>query len=92
MKMQAKTGKIDQEVKPGSLLGARIEIAGNGGVIVNWNHAPEKSTKDTPYNYVEHRPDSFGSIEDACHAIVQAAGGNSEIAEYEEDKKSEKAA
>ena len=92
-KMTAKA-KVDQKVPPGALISARIEFAGNGGCSVSYDHAPAKSEgKGDMYpRYEPRRPDVFASIEEACHAITQAAGGNSELEEYAEDKGKEKAA
>lgn len=82
-KMIAK-GRIDQKVPAGALMSATIEFAGNGGCSVMYNHAPvpSKSLDCSPWE--PRRPDIFSSIEEACHAIVQAAGGDSSIEEYEE--------
>jgi len=91
-KMTAKATKIDQTVPPGGLMGARITIGGNGGCTVDYEHAPEKQVKGMdPFSYKPRRPDIFGSIEEACHAIVQAAGGTSEM-EYEKADEAEDAA
>lgn len=87
-------GKVDQKVPPGALMSARIEFGGNGGCTVTYDHAPgpEKDKNSYPI-YQPRRPDVFGSIEEACHAIVQAAGGKSALEEYTEEKpKDEKAA
>jgi hypothetical protein len=86
MKITVKS-KVDQKVPPGALMSARIEIGGNGGCTVYYDHAPEKSkgnSSDGPCGFYQpRRPDIFGSIEEACHAIVQAAGGNSSLDEYD---------
>ncbi len=82
--------KMDQDIKPGQLIGANIRLAGNGGCILSWDFAPEKKDMKEPYMcYQRRRDDAFGSIEEACHAIVQAAGGNSE---YVADDAAEEAA
>lgn len=79
--------KVDTPIAPGSLISATIRFVSNG-CIVEWNHTPEKG-KNGGMTYVDHAPNVFGSIEEACHAIVQAAGGNSE---YVADDATEEAA
>lgn len=82
--------KIDQEIKPGALISATVTLTGNGGAIIGWRHQPPKSDKGNMcYPMDNRRDDAFGSIEEACHAIVQAAGGNSE---YVADDAAEEAA
>lgn len=76
---------VDQKVPPGALMSARISIGGNGGCTVDYEHAPEKSKGGEYPGYQPRRPDVFGSIEEACHAIVQAAGGNSDLEEMDEE-------
>lgn len=83
-------GKIDQKIPPGALIGASIRVAGNSGCVVSYDHAPTEK-KDGP-SLEPRREDVFASIEEACHAIAQAAGGNSELQEYEEGEKKGKAA
>lgn len=95
MKMTATAKKQpDQAVKPGELISATITKGGSRGCMITWNHAPEDPKGKESYpRYVEHRPDPFETIEEACHAIAQAFGGNSELSDYEEgDDKGEKAA
>lgn len=80
--------KVDQKVAPGALIGASIEFSGNGGVIVTWDHAPEKGKNGNmihPYDQPRRR-DTFTTVEEACHAICQAKGGDSCIEEYDEKK------
>lgn len=91
-KMTMTAAKVDQEIKPGELISATLSKAGNGGCTVSWNHSPQEPKGKSDYpRYVEHRPDAFGSIEEACHAMAQAFGGASEL-EYEKADAAEDAA
>lgn len=89
-KMMATPAKVDQKVPPGALMSFTGTIAGNGGVSMMYEHAPEEKkgkSNDMGYpGWQPRRPDVFSSIEEACHAIVQAAGGNSELADETYDK------
>lgn len=89
-----KTGSIDQEVKPGELISATIRKAGNGGCTIDWNHAPKPSKGNSGmgcYPYQEHRPDAFGSMEEACHAVATAFGVKAEMVEYDDEAAEDKA-
>jgi hypothetical protein len=66
---------------PGSLISARIEFGKNGGCSVYLSKVPEKKKANNPSLYEPDRPEMYASVEEACHAIVQAAGGDSEYSE-----------
>lgn len=91
MKSMTMKTAADHKPKPGELTGASLTFSGNGGVIVNYEHCPEATKKgDVSYpGWSPRQPDTFGSVEEACHAIVQARGGKSQLAYEAAEEKAE---
>lgn len=88
MKISIKS-KSGVKLPPGALISTNITYGANGGCAVSHNRVPEPSKSNMCEPWQPKRDEIYGRLEEALHAIAQAAGADSTLEEYTAEEKAE---